>query len=172
MNNYYYQIIEEPTIIEILDEIAKGTLGEGSTFKYDDDKWIYDGEDIRTQEQDYYDADVKTYKYLSEVIDLSNLNDKVEDFNRVYTITMTTTNCSNIGESKIQPSTVTKAKPSSWHYSSFSQPKSVHRCPVCGGNGIVSNGFYNHTGNTWVTSTTAPEQCRSCHGKGYVVVDD
>ena len=61
MNNYYYQIIEEPTIIEILDEIAKGTLGEGSTFKYDDDKWIYDGEDIRTQEQDYYDADGNLY---------------------------------------------------------------------------------------------------------------
>ena len=139
----YYQIIEEPTIIEILDEIAKGILGEGSTFKYDGDKWIYDGEDIRTQEQDYYDADVKTYKYLSEVIDLSNLNDKVKDF------------------TKIQPSTITKA----W----LSRP---HMCPVCGGNGIVSNGFYNHTGNTWVTSTTAPEQCRSCHGKGYVVIDD
>ena len=52
----------------------------------------------------------------------------------------------------------------------YNANREVRCCPVCGGNGIVSNGFYNHTGNTWVTSTTAPEQCRSCNGKGYVEI--
>jgi len=52
----------------------------------------------------------------------------------------------------------------------YNTNREVGCCPVCGGNGVVSNGFYNHTGNTWVTSTTAPEQCRSCNGKGYVEI--
>ena len=45
------------------------------------------------------------------------------------------------------------------------------RCPVCHGNGIVHNGFYNQTSGYWTTSSTAPERCRSCDGGGYVVVD-
>lgn len=44
----------------------------------------------------------------------------------------------------------------------------VEKCPVCGGNGIVSNGFYNQTSGYWSTTTTAPETCRSCNGQGYV----
>lgn len=165
--NYYYQIVEEPTILDILTEIARGTLSEGTTFEYDGEEWTYDGEDIRTTKQDYYDADVKTYKYLSEVIDLKNLNDKVTKFQRVYKVTTTTSTYTG-GES-IAATSITKLNPTSWHYTST---KTVHCCPVCGGNGQVDNGFYNHTGNTWVTSTTAPEQCRSCCGKGYILIDD
>lgn len=47
----YCQVIEEPTIIEILQEIANGTLGEDTTFDYDGHKFVYDGEDIRTVEE-------------------------------------------------------------------------------------------------------------------------
>ena len=43
-------------------------------------------------------------------------------------------------------------------------------CPICSGKGFVSSGFYSSTGNTWVSSTTAPEQCRSCYGKGYIII--
>jgi len=43
-------------------------------------------------------------------------------------------------------------------------------CPVCNGNGIVSNGFYNQTTGDWTTSSTEPETCRSCHGSGYLVI--
>lgn len=167
MNNYYCQVIKNPKIIDILDEIAQEKLSEGATFEYNGEKWIYDGDDIRTQEQDYYDADVKSYKYLSEVIDLSNLNDRVINFQRVYKITMTTTTYSPDG-AKI--STFTKAKPDCCHYNFGS--RTLHKCPVCGGKGIVPNGFYQHTGEYWVSSTTAPEQCRSCQGRGYITTYD
>lgn len=170
MNNYYYQTIEEPTILEILTEIANGDLGEGTTFEYDDKKWIYDGEDIRTEEQDYYDADVKTYLYLSEAINLSNLNDKVKNFSRVYVVTMTTSSYSGLGGAEIKSSTYTQTKPTNYHYTFGT--KNLHKCPVCGGKGIVPNGFYQHTGEYWVSSTTAPEQCRACSGKGYIVTYD
>lgn len=38
--------------------------------------------------------------------------------------------------------------------------KTPHKCPVCGGRGIVPNGFY--TAQYGMTSNTAPENCRSC----------
>lgn len=44
----------------------------------------------------------------------------------------------------------------------------LERCPVCNGKGIVSNGFYTTTNDYWSTTTTAPETCRSCGGKGYI----
>lgn len=40
-------------------------------------------------------------------------------------------------------------------------------CPICSGKGFVPNGFYNFGG---VSSTTAPELCRSCYGKGYIII--
>ncbi len=42
-------------------------------------------------------------------------------------------------------------------------------CPVCGGNGLVPNGFYLQTTGQWTTSSTAPETCRSCNGQGYIL---
>jgi hypothetical protein len=44
----------------------------------------------------------------------------------------------------------------------------VQLCPVCKGNGIVDNGFYNQTSGNWISSGTCTVQCRSCYGKGYV----
>jgi len=44
-------------------------------------------------------------------------------------------------------------------------------CPVCGGNGIVDEGFYRQTSGQW-TSTGGTETCRSCGGKGWVRVED
>ena len=43
-----------------------------------------------------------------------------------------------------------------------------HRCPVCGGNGLVPNGFYRQTSGNWVTTDATPEQCKSCNGIGIV----
>jgi DnaJ-class molecular chaperone len=43
-------------------------------------------------------------------------------------------------------------------------------CPVCGGNGLVPNGFYNQTSGQWLFSSTAPETCRTCNGSGVVHV--
>jgi len=43
-----------------------------------------------------------------------------------------------------------------------------HRCPICNGNGLVPNGFYNQTSGMWCTTDTAPECCKSCNGKGIV----
>ncbi len=45
-------------------------------------------------------------------------------------------------------------------------------CPVCNGNGLVSNGFYSHPGDYpfWVSDNVNPELCHSCNGKGLVEV--
>ena len=49
---------------------------------------------------------------------------------------------------------------------------SVQICPVCGGKGLVPNGFYDLSSNLdnirKIVSTT-PETCRSCQGKGYII---
>lgn len=40
-----------------------------------------------------------------------------------------------------------------------------HLCPVCGGKGIVPNGFYiipAGTPNNYILTGTGPEPCRSC----------
>ena len=44
-------------------------------------------------------------------------------------------------------------------------------CPVCGGNGLVTRGFYNQTSGNWSTTDITPEPCRSCD-KGIVWGDD
>ena len=52
--------------------------------------------------------------------------------------------------------------------------RELTKCPVCGGNGLVPNGFYSTTSQyeegslTWVSYSTEPETCRPCAGKGYV----
>ena len=48
----------------------------------------------------------------------------------------------------------------------------VEKCPVCGGNGLVPDGFYYQTSGNWPTSGTGGETCHSCGGKGYVVIPD
>ena len=50
----------------------------------------------------------------------------------------------------------------------------VEKCPVCKGVGQVSAGFYSRGGDYefWMVFATSPEQCRSCGGKGYLVVPD
>jgi len=41
-------------------------------------------------------------------------------------------------------------------------------CPVCRGNGLVPNGFYDQVGGQWSTTSITPEICRSCDGTGIV----
>ena len=41
-------------------------------------------------------------------------------------------------------------------------------CPVCGGNGLVANGFYTQVSGHWSSSDATPEMCRSCNGTGIV----
>ena len=45
-------------------------------------------------------------------------------------------------------------------------------CPVCGGNGLVQQGFYLSVTGHFASNTTQFEQCRTCLGQGYVVVTD
>lgn len=53
----------------------------------------------------------------------------------------------------------------------FLQQKRPFVCPICGGRGFVVSGFYSSIGNTWVTTSTIPETCRSCQGTGVVWSD-
>lgn len=46
--------------------------------------------------------------------------------------------------------------------------KKPYICPVCLGNGLVPNGFYNQTSGCWSTTSTTPEICRTCKGTGIV----
>ena len=43
-----------------------------------------------------------------------------------------------------------------------------YRCPVCGGTGLVPNGFYRSLIGKSDSTSTAPETCRSCSGCGIV----
>lgn len=48
-------------------------------------------------------------------------------------------------------------------------PDPPYLCPLCFGRGHVPSGFYTSTvGVPWATSTTAPDMCRMCEGKGYL----
>jgi len=47
--------------------------------------------------------------------------------------------------------------------------KTPHRCPVCNGRGLVPNGFYSAF---QATSSTSPEQCKSCYGSGVLWSSD
>ncbi len=47
----------------------------------------------------------------------------------------------------------------------------VEKCPVCNGNGLVPNGFYLLVSGDWASASTEPETCRSCQGKGYVIIN-
>lgn len=44
-------------------------------------------------------------------------------------------------------------------------------CPICTGSGIVDEGFYRRTSETW-TSGGGTEKCRSCDGRGYVIISE
>ena len=44
-------------------------------------------------------------------------------------------------------------------------------CPVCGGRGLVPQGFYTAVGVEYFTASgTAPETCKSCWGAGVLWV--
>jgi hypothetical protein len=43
-----------------------------------------------------------------------------------------------------------------------------YMCPVCCGNGLVPNGFYNTVSGLGSTTSITPETCRSCNGTGVV----
>ncbi len=46
----------------------------------------------------------------------------------------------------------------------------VELCPVCHGKAFVPAGFYAPTGWGWDLPSTWIEKCRSCNGKGYIVI--
>ena len=45
----------------------------------------------------------------------------------------------------------------------FGKSLTPYKCPVCNGNGLVSNGFYSQMSGHWTTSSTTSEACRSCN---------
>jgi len=45
------------------------------------------------------------------------------------------------------------------------------KCPVCDGKGLVPNGYYSAIGvDSWTSASTTPEECKSCDGKGYIII--
>jgi len=50
----------------------------------------------------------------------------------------------------------------------FHQGATPHRCPICNGNGLVPNGFYNQTSGYWSTTSLNAEKCRTCNGTGVI----
>ncbi|MBQ7275894.1 MAG: hypothetical protein IJS58_01465 [Bacilli bacterium] len=163
---------DKMTIKEILAKWFNNEIGDGFRFKYDDVEFVIDEKQIRSVEKFHrYDYGDGEYEDLFEWIDTDNLDETVKITQYVYRLTISeNTTCEDDDEEENKkmddalPQHTCSLPSNSWGY------REVRCCPVCGGNGIVSNGFYNHTGNTWVTSTTVPEQCRSCHGKGYVEI--
>jgi len=53
-------------------------------------------------------------------------------------------------------------------YAAQQKSEIAQRCPVCGGNGMVPNGFYNTVTGIGSTTSIVPETCRSCNGTGVI----
>lgn len=54
-------------------------------------------------------------------------------------------------------------------FESATLQKQPFRCPVCGGNGLVPDGFYDTTTGQWTAPTyVLSVNCRSCNGTGIV----
>lgn len=141
------------TLKEILKSWIDGNLGEGFRFEFVDMEFVVEDKKIRTVDKfRRNELGYEDYEDLFDWVYTDSLDEEVKITNYVYSVSLKYDDSYNY-EPKI-----------------YNTNREVRCCPVCGGNGIVSNGFYNHTGNTWVTSTTAPEQCRSCNGKGYVEI--
>lgn len=138
------------TVKEILKSWLDGNLGEGFRFKFVGLEFVVEDNKIRAIDK-FQRSKLENEDFFNWIY-TDSLNDEVKIINYVYNTSLKYDDSYN-HEPKI-----------------YNTNREVRCCPVCGGNGIVSNGFYNHTGNTWVTSTTASEQCRSCNGKGYVEI--
>ena len=61
------------------------------------------------------------------------------------------------------------AAPSGMWRTEYTAPRAT-KCPVCYGMGTVPPGFYEGKHDQYATSNVPPPTCRSCGGKGYVVV--
>jgi len=62
--------------------------------------------------------------------------------------------------------TIVRANPAREPYPAQRRP---HVCPICGGKGLVMNGFYRAIGvDSWSTEGSELETCRSCAGRGIV----
>ena len=138
------------TLKEILKSWLNGNLGEGFRFKFAGVEFVVEDNKIRAIDK-FQRGELENEDFFNWIY-TDSLNDEVKIINYVCNVSLKYDDSYNY-EPKI-----------------YNTNREVRCCPVCGGNGIVSNGFYNHTGNTWVTSTTASEQCRSCNGKGYVEI--
>ena len=138
------------TVKEILKSWLDGNLGEGFRFKFAGVEFVVEDNKIRAIDK-FQRGELENEDFFNWIY-TDSLNDEVKIINYVCSVSLKYDDSYNY-EPKI-----------------YNTNREVRCCPVCGGNGIVSNGFYNHTGNTWVTSTTASEQCRSCNGKGYVEI--
>ena len=138
------------TLKEILKSWLNGNLGEGFRFKFVGVEFVVENNKIRAIDK-FQRGELENEDFFNWIY-TDSLNDEVKIINYVCNVSLKYDDSYNY-EPKI-----------------YNTNREVRCCPVCGGNGIVSNGFYNHTGNTWVTSTTASEQCRSCNGKGYVEI--
>lgn len=138
------------TVKEILKSWLDGNLGEGFRFKFVGLEFVVEDNKIRAIDK-FQRGELENEDFFNWIY-TDSLNDEVKIINYVCSVSLKYDDSYNY-EPKI-----------------YNTNREVRCCPVCGGNGIVSKGFYNHTGNTWVTSTTASEQCRSCNGKGYVEI--
>ena len=69
----------------------------------------------------------------------------------------------------VYPGSPAPAKPGVDYQVTVVAPSNMrpYACPVCGGRGIVSRGFYDY----WLAASitdAVPEMCRSCQGAGIV----
>lgn len=142
------------TLKEFITAWLNNNIGDGFRFKYSGQEFVVDDKkkSIHTVDIIYrYDYD-NDYEDLFEWINTDTVLDEnatIEITNYVYRIQATDFNYS---------------------FRTIYNTKAVSCCPVCSGRGFVSGGFYSSTGNTWVSSTTAPDTCRTCNGKGYIEV--
>ena len=67
-----------------------------------------------------------------------------------------------------KPKTKVPTKKSNGIKPVVSKSLTPYRCPICGGNGLVSGSFYTALLGCGGTSANITEQCRSCNGVGII----
>lgn len=146
-------LTETCKIGDILERFFNGELESGTEIIINDDVHLIVGdESIETEEEeDLFDM-IDTSDLWEEVkIKRDKLNYTAGKL--TYASYLPPHSCSVPGVELLSPN-----------------KKECHCCPVCNGSGMVPNGFYNSTSGIFITSTTTPITCRSCWGKGYIVL--
>lgn len=149
------------TIGNVIRDFIDGKLGNGFKFKYKEEVFVVDDNKIKHLWK-VEDIDTCNYDIEYDLFDFLSTKELLDDKETVEILEYVL-RTSNFGITSYDYDNITM--------SSCTHTKSnAVLCPVCNGRGTVPRGFYDSVSGIYVTSTTTPDCCRSCNGKGYLKI--